>query len=333
MTTKRAEITVKTVADSITDGGDRLTTFEWTYPRCIHSEVLTHGSLRRNSASSRAIPASTLRRRVIDEPFIPMHWGQNQKGMQADGEITDTAEAEAWWLRARTSAAEFHREGEALGLHKQVVNRVIEPFMTITIIISATDWANFFHLRKHKDAEPHFQRLAGLAWEAYHDVMPTYRKPGEWHLPYADDSGTWMSTVNHLVPNLPELPAIGEDNVLFPHIDRNAVSDTLRKIATGRCARVSYLTHNGVRDVVEDIALHDRLIQNGKDGGPMHMSPFEHPCMAVGDGKRIGPFTGWRQYRKMFDGEAGPDTSNKCKTCGCWGGNHARGCSAPSVRA
>lgn len=304
--TTGAPITVNLLADSITDGGHRLTTAEWTYPRCIHAEIMTHGALRRNSASSRAIPAAALRRSILTAPFIPAHWGQNQKGMQAAGEVDDTAAAEAWWLRARDSAALLHEEGELKGLHKQVVNRIIEPWMMITIIISGTDWANFFHLRKHKDAEPHFQKLASLMWDAYHSNMPVFRAPGDWHLPMADDAETIADARRH-APTVAPL-------------------DTLKQISTGRCARVSYLTHHGVRDVAEDVALHDRLIQNGKDGGPMHMSPFEHPAMAVAGGQRIGPFTGWKSYRKFFVGEAGPDTSGKCHACGCWAGRHVMGC-------
>lgn len=295
LTAEPAETTVKVIADSITDGGSRLITMEWTYPRVIHAEVLTHGSLRRNSASSRAIPAAKLRERVMTAPFIPVHWGANQKGMQADEEIADPAIALDWWLRARQEAAKHHAEGEALGLHKQVVNRLIEPWMMITIIITATDWANFFHLRKHKDAEPNFQKLATLAWEAFHDHTPEYVEVGNWHLPY-----------------------------IFPE-DETSI-DILKKVSTGRCARVSHLTHDGKRDLSLDVDLHDKLIGSFTSGGPGHFSPFEHPCMAVGGRQRIGPFEGWKSYRKFFANEAGPDTYDRCWRCGCWAGNHTREC-------
>jgi hypothetical protein len=317
-----AEITVKPIADSINDNGDRITTAEWTYPRAIHSEVLTHGMLRRNSASSRAIPAATLRQRIVDHPFVPIEWGKNQRGMQAGGEVDDAVAAYDWWMRGVDLMTAHHAEGERLGLHKQIVNRVIEPWMSITIIITATEWANFFHLRKHKDAEPHFQRLATLMWELYHDNMPVYRARGEWHLPMADDAMTSAAAaaphVTQAVDRLPydvaALDAVGDRTL-----------DALKKISTGRCARVSYLTHNGVRDVSEDITLHDKLLSNMSDGGPGHFSPFEHPNMAT-PGEKHGPFTGWMQYRKQFKLEAGPDTSNRCKACGIWGGQHANPC-------
>ena len=292
-----APITARILADSINEGGDRLTTFEWTYPRMIHSEIMTHGALRRNSASSRAIPAKTLRERTLAAPAYPGSWGANQKGMQAENEVADIAAAELWWNNGLEMMAKHHKLGEDMGLHKQVVNRVIEPWMMITIIISATDWTNFFHLRMHKDAEPSFQRLARAAWEAYHANLPTVRAIGDWHLPLLDDAerDVWGTGLG-------------------------------RKISTGRCARVSYLTHEGHRDPGQDLILHDRLIGAGDEGGPMHLSPFEHPCEATKPGERIGPFTGWKQYRKFFANEAGPAIKSKCIRCGCWDGRHVKKC-------
>lgn len=302
-----AGISATIIADSITDGGCRLTTWELTYPRKIHSEFLTHGMLRRNSASSRAIPAKTLRERVLAAPVIPVHWGQNQKGMQADAEVADTATAEKWWRDSLAVAAQSHRRGEELGLHKQIINRVIEPWMPITIIMSATDIANFFHQRNHKDAEPNMRVLARLMHELYHEYMPTYIAPGGWHIPFVDTSDIEVATS----------------------------TEELLKISVGRCARVSYLTHNGVRDKVEDIALHDRLARTASEGiDPMHASPFEHQAQALHPRRyanaiqpvRIGPFEGWKQYRKMFEREAGPDTRDRCLACGIWGGNHVTKC-------
>lgn len=316
---ERGEITVRTLADSITDGGSRLITQEWTYPRCVHSEVLTHGDLRRNSASSRAIPAKRLRELTLGAPYVPWHWGQNEKGMQASGEVDDWTkkEAEWWWRNGLNEAADLHKYLEDLGLHKQVLNRVIEPWMMITIIVSATDWANFFHQRTHKAAEPAMQKLAKLAWTEFHESMPVYRAPGEWHLP--------------MITNDDRLDALG---LSIRDQDTDAMwegrtLDTLKKVSTGRCARVSYLTHDGKRDLSEDIGLHDRLLGTIDSGDPGHFSPFEHPCQAVGGRQRIGPFEGWKQYRKFLVGEAGPDTTiDRCEKCGCWNGRHVSQCPA-----
>ncbi len=300
-----SEISARILLDSITDDGSRLVTWEWTYPRSIHAEIMTHRALSRNLASSRAIPAAKLRRGVLESPVIPIHWGKNQPGMQATAEVDDVEAANAWWLRGRDLMAAHHEEGENLGLHKQVVNRIIEPWMFAVGVVTMTDHANLFHLRKHKDAEPNFQRLAVLAWEAFHEHMPTYLAPGEWHLPFITDQDR---------DDVADLADIGE------------YTNMLKKVSTARCARVSYLTHLGTRDIAEDIGLHDRLAGVAANGDPMHASPFEHPAMAVGGRKRIGNFEGWKQYRKFFDNEAGPSTIQRCEACGCWGGRHVTTC-------
>lgn len=310
-----ADIRVRYMADSITDGGCRLITRVWTYPRMIHAEIMTHRALSRNAASSRAIPIKTLRERVQDLPAVPTHWGKNQKGMQADQELDEAGKMDAywWWIRASKSAIAFHREGEELGLHKQIVNRVIEPWMMIETIVSSTEHANFFHLRKHKDAEPNFQALATLEWELFHNSMPTFIKPGGWHLPFVrnDDIEAAVST------------------------------EELIKLSVGRCARVSYLTHDGRRDREDDFALHDKMIKAAGDGSdPLHASPLEHPAQAMpwfpghrGERKprsRSGNFEGWLQYRKTFAHENGPDTSNRCDLCGCWADDHVVKCPSPN---
>ncbi len=158
-------IEAKVLADSVAPNGRRLTTMLWTYPRAIHSEIMTHRAFSRNAASSRAIPTEKLIQRVVDDPWIPTYIGKNQKGMQAGELLTDDDlhEAQMQWLTARDQAVERARALVKIGVHKQVVNRIIEPWMWITVIVSATEWGNFFGLRDHPMAEPHFQELARLA--------------------------------------------------------------------------------------------------------------------------------------------------------------------------
>lgn len=303
------EIVTKILLDSITNGGSRLTTWELTYHRLFHSEVMTYREFSRNAASSRAIPASKLRQRIVDSPAVPVHWGANQKGMQAFKEVDDKAAAQEWWLRGRDLMVKHHEEGEALGLHKQVTNRVIEPWMMITVICSLTNPANLFHQRCHKDAEPNFQRLASSMRRDYYESTPTYRAPGDWHLPLIQDED-----IAHAIA----LSWKGHGDV----------HEILRKVSTGRCARVSYLTHDGRRDLLEDIRLHDQLAATASLGEePMHASPFEHVAQAIGGRERSGNFEGWKQYRKFFPRESGPDTGDRCEQCGIWGGEHTRGCS------
>jgi len=294
-----ASIIVRIIADSITDGGSRLITWCWEYQRMIHAEIMTHRALSRNASSSRAIPASKLRERVLNAPAIPVHWGQNQAGMQASAEVTDIDAARAWWLEGRDLMAAHHAKGEALGLHKQIVNRQIEPWMMISTIISATDHSNLFHLRKHAMAEPNFQVVASLAWELFHNHMPVFIQINGWHLPYVNASDMEVSKR----------------------------TEDLLKLSTARCARVSYLTHDGKRDRAKDFELHDTLAATATKGeDPMHASPLEHPALAVGGRARIGNFEGWKQYRKFFPHENGPDVSVRCYRCGCWGGRHVRDC-------
>lgn len=252
-------IKVRVLADSIAPCGKRLTTWEAAYPRPIHSEVLTHRDLTRSSASSRAIPTAKLIQRIVDDPWVPMYIGANQKGMQAGAELSplDRELAVAHWLEARDNAVISARKLSDLGVHKQVVNRLLEPWMTIVVLISATETPNFYGLRCHKDAEPHFQHLATAMREAQEASTPRMLTAGEWHLPliYGED---WLIAVSR-----------------FAHKDSQI--EFLRKVSVGRCARVSYLTHDGKRDLDEDVALHDRLVV----AKPLHASPAEHVAQAL----------------------------------------------------
>lgn len=243
-------ITARILADSLAPCGERLTTMEWTYPRAIHSEIMTHRALTKSSASSRAIPVEKLIQRIIDDPWIPMYIGANQKGMQAGEELSPVARSLATmeWLRARDNAVASARLMIDWGAHKQVVNRLLEPWMHITVIVSGTSWTNFFGLRDHPMAEPHFQHLARAAKEAMASSAPKRLKTGEWHLPLIHDE------------------------------DREALSVAdLVRVSVGRCARVSYLTHDGRRDHAADIELHDRLVVQQ----PAHAAPAEHVAQAL----------------------------------------------------
>jgi hypothetical protein len=258
---------VEIVADSINPNQNRLTSFLLTYPRFIHSELMTHRSFSRNAASSRAIPIEKMMEQIRLHPAMPVRWGKNGKGMQDHGELPAGHQRqyaiETWMAcaeNARSSAASL----TLAGLHKQIVNRVMEPFMWMTTLVTATDWQNFFALRVHKDAQPEFQHLAYLMLKAYVKAKPKEVNWGGWHIPFGDR-----------IPNVS--------------------LDTKLKIATARAARTSYLTMDGKVDVAKDCELHDKLAESG------HMSPFEHPAEAV-EG-RHGNFVGWEQYRKQFPNE------------------------------
>lgn len=261
----------KIVLDSINPAGDRLTTFEVTYPRIIHSEFLTHRLLSRNSASSRAIPNEKLRKRIEDDPVMPVYWGQNQSGMQAESELDKLAQsrAESVWLNALDKMLEYSQTLSDLGVHKQICNRLLEPWMFITVICTATEYENFFHLRCDPNAQPEIQKIAYMMRDLYESNEPKLLQKGEWHTPYIYSE------------ELSEM---------------SCMADRL-KISVARCARVSYLTHDGKRNLQADLKLADRLSSNG------HWSPFEHVARSLGSHKRYGNFTGWLQYRKHFSNE------------------------------
>jgi thymidylate synthase ThyX len=209
---------------------------------------------------------------VREEPAMPIYWGKNQAGMSARREIDDGARAvaEAEWRRALDNAlATAERLSNSdVDLHKQLVNRILEPFAWITVIITATEWANFFTQRCHPDAQPEIKHLADLMLAAFRDSVPRVVELGQWHLPLIQD-------------------------------DERALDAEVRKrLSVARCARVSYLTHEGARDHEKDLELFERLVGGGANG---HWSPFEHVATPLERADEfVANFCGWKQFRKFF---------------------------------
>lgn len=227
-------ISAKIIAHSSHPGCPDLITIQCRYPRFIHAEVMTHRVFSRNASSSRAVPVERMIQGVLDDPAMPVAWGSNQPGMQAGEEIARREEAIAMWLEARDRAVEAARDAQRLGLHKQIVNRLIEPFAHISVVITATEWENFFKLRCHPAADPTMHALADAMRDAIAHSKPTFVGRDGWHLPYG--APTPLSSA-------------------------------------GRCARVSYLNHDGSNpDIDKDAALAETLMASG------HWSPFEHPA-------------------------------------------------------
>ncbi len=271
-------ISAKIIADSVSMDGARITTFELQYPRFIHGEVMTHRVFSRNAMSSRAIPVAKMIEQVRTNPAMPVHWGANQPGMQAKQEIQHVGAAKDQWVRAANNAADLAQEMNDLGLHKQIANRVLEPFQWMRTIVTATEWSNFFALRAHPDAQPEFQVLAREMLRGRQESVPELRPLGNressWHLPYVSDT------------------------------ERACVADNLLpKLSAARCARVSYLTHDGERpDTCKDLALFDRLV--GSE--PLHASPIEHQALPAADpAHRSNNFVGWVQYRQIYEQSLG----------------------------
>lgn len=263
------------LADSISKHGHRLTTFQVTFPRYILAEWNTHRVFSRSSASSRAIPVEKQLKRIEEDPFIPFYWGKNQKGMQADEELPapDQRKAEAaWHLDAAAAAMRIAQYLLKLGVHKQVTNRLLEPFMWHTVVNTATEHDNFFGLRRHRDASPEFKRIADLMGEAYAASTPLYLNDGEWHLPFVRGHEIQLASG---LEGPREIGWMVEGQfVPTKEIDW----ERWAQISVGRCARVSYLTHDGQRDLEADVKLAmERLLPSG------HMAPLEHAARPMTD--------------------------------------------------
>lgn len=248
--------------------GDELWTFQLRYWRAIHAELMTHRVFSRNAGSSRAIPVKKVLAQVWNDPAGPEHWGANQAGMQAKGELVGwrRAAAQFLWRTAGKVACVFAWGMMKLGLHKQVANRVLEPWQYINVLVSSTEWSNFFDLRCHPDAQPEIQKLATtISYQKLaYDVMigPKGLSVGEWHLPYI--SNKERST----------LPL-----------------EVLLKLSTARCARISYEPFDGNGSVEKETERHDKLVASR----PIHASPAEHQGQAQEHGS--GNFKGFVQYR------------------------------------
>jgi hypothetical protein len=283
----------KVVLSSVSDQDIPLVTIHLRYWRGIHSELMTHRAFSRNARSSRAVPVARMLSEVETDPFVPRHWGKNQKGMQAAEEIglDHRLHAREVWLHARESAVIAAETLMQLGLHKQITNRLLEPFMWIDTLVTATDWANFFALRDHKDAEPHLRDLAQLVKEAIASSTPQSLQPGQWHLPY-----------------------IGKDEMTWTW-------ETARKVSAARCARISYAPFDGDGSVEKELQRYAQLVESW----PVHASPVEHQATpdhlvypTLEDEAWANPhqhrnFRGWRQFRSMIEHETTPDTQTSDK--------------------
>jgi len=260
-------ITAKIIKDSISHSNKRITTYILEYPRFIHSEMMTHRVFSRNAASSRAIPIKKMIENVQKNTAVPIHWGANQKGMQADEEVDKNTicHAKILWYHSRDLVIEQVKKLMELGIHKQICNRLLEPFVNIRILLTATEFDNFFKLRAHKAVQPEIRDLAYKMLDLYNTNKPEFKEFNEWHIPFSE------------------------------YMPENSDINTQLKIATARAARLSYNTFDGEMNVDKDIALHDSLLAEG------HFSPFEHCAQADWHEQKTGNFKFWKQYRSLIE--------------------------------
>jgi len=307
------KINAEIVADSINEFGNRITTYLLTFPRFILPELNTHRLFTRNSASSRAIPFEKMVAIVETDPFIPIAWQKDHSGMQGTEYVTDEKQIRfrhGQWLNASRKAIQCADDlhdsiikktsvedpGEIIseGITKQLCNRLLEPFMWHTVLLTATEYDNFFELRcpkfhtpvsgegfyfkSKKDcinnhsnkvnltklenfsyydwqnintsgAEIHIQALAESMWDVMNESTPKLLKAGEWHVPFGDKMN--IELMSNVAPY-------------------EQTENTIIKIATARCARLSYMTFDKEINYQKDIDMHDMLKAN------RHLSPFEH---------------------------------------------------------
>ena len=268
-----------------------LSTLLLRYPRWIHAEFMTHRTFSRNAASSRAIPVEKLIEDVLRDTAIPLYWGKNQRGMQAHEECDAPVElfdlhqnvGHYWasrgnaWLKARENAIETARAFDKAGYHKQIVNRLLEPFSHITVLVSATEWSNFLELRDHPDAEPHIRMLAQEIRKCLDDES-TIRtlQPGEWHLPFTtDDDEMYVRTCE------------------TSRFTSKSIEEALLKLSAARCASTSYKTVDGFDMTLERA---EQVFDKLATSKPIHASPFEHVACAD---KHYGSIEG-REYDSPF---------------------------------
>lgn len=293
-------ITATIIKDSINANGVRITTMEIEYPRFIHAEVMTHRMFSRNSASSRAIPTAKVMEQIRDNPAMPIHWGKNQAGMQAKEELSGVplSVAKYTWIQAAMKACDFARDLNKCEAHKQIVNRLLEPFQTMKVIVTATEWNNFWWLRDHPDAQPEIQKLARVMKGEYDKSKPVYLEYGMWHLPY----------VTTTISEIAGVPA----QFYFDEQGNAITLDQAIHISCSCCAQVSYRKLDTSLEKAEDI--YKKLVESE----PVHASAFEHVarCSEVdyefdpGDfgwthvdfqgNHWSGNFRDWVQYRQLI---------------------------------
>lgn len=269
---------------------ENLWTFELTYPRYIHSEFMTHRMFSRNASSSRAIPVKRMIEQIENNPVIPPKVFMNQRGMVGETEA-DEATTTAFhnlWLDAAHNACKIAKDMDRLGIHKQHINRILEPFQFIHVIVTATEWDNFFTLRLAPDAQPEMQDLAKAIYNEMHKFKDQFfgyiTSGGDGSLCSVLSGDSTLITVPYIT--MDDCEILGDDYDFL----------TIMKISAARCARVSYNNHDGSKpDIHKDLELFERLYKGG------HMSPLEHTCLRNIDYVQSANLMGWESLRYLLE--------------------------------
>lgn len=240
--------------------GKEIITYELNYPRFIHSELMTHRLFSRNAASSRAIPVAKMIEMVRENPAAPIHYGKNQPGMQAKEELTgcDLDATKSDWITAAKAAASIADRMVGYGAHKQIVNRILEPFQWMKTVVTSTEWDNWYWLRNHPDAQPEIKRLAEVMWEAKENSVPFNLSFNEWHVPYVDRTRSETQDVD------------GFYEIQYWSNGVKLSEEEAIVVSASCCAQVSYRKLDDSLEKAKDIFA--KLIESK----PCHASPCEH---------------------------------------------------------
>ncbi len=239
-------VEAKVVAHSKSSvNGKEVVTLNVKYWLCVHAEFLRHRLISHSVKSNRAIPMKTIRKEVLEDPYVPIWFGAAQKGMVANVEMKYKGIAKALWLGARYPACAIHWVLEKFGAHKEFANRLLNPWQFVRETISATEWDNLYALRLDKAAQKDINELTKCIKLAIEQSEPDVLQPGEWHTPYVGKA-TFTGTPEEAV-----------------------------KCSAARCARSSYDKHDKTNPTIEeDLALYETLLVDS----PVHASPAEHQC-------------------------------------------------------
>lgn len=300
---KSGMISVEIIKDSYNEVFDsRCTTMILEYPRIIHSELMTHRLFSRNASSSRAIPASKVIEQVRNNPAMPVRFGKNQAGMQDAGEYNGSDSVRDLWKESSRSACSFAVVMNGMKAHKQVINRILEPYQFIRVCVTSTSWNNWFNLRNHPDADPTIHALAEMMLEAMNTSVPRKLFEGHWHVPFVEDY----------------LDITGEQ--IFKDEAGNVILLQDALVISASCAaQTSYRKLDTSLEKATDI--YKKLIESK----PCHASPVEHSCKVIANqeinpldyfdiegvthiDKNMVPWSGnihgFVQYRQLIEGNA-----------------------------
>lgn len=277
---------VELVADSVsTRGSNRISTFVLTYPRFIHAELMTHRLFSRNAMSSRAIPVNKMIELIQNRPAMPVHWGKNQPGMQANEEHDESVNIDLSWLmnavdsesnepvnfsyslskkeawkEAMQFAVSVAKGFSDAGYHKQIVNRILEPFQFMRTVVTATEFDNWYWLRDHSDAQPEIKLLAEMMLTLHNQSSPRALHHTEWHTPFYGQ-GYWSCHYT-------------DDNGV--DYDRYGITlEDALKISASCAAQASF--RKADESIEKAISIYQKLVEMR----PVHASPFEHQAKPI----------------------------------------------------